>query len=140
MAKEGPIIIVEDDADDHELLKEAFIKLEVDNELRFLNNGQEALDYLTSTKEQPFMILSDINMPVMDGLTLAETINSNDYLKSKSIPFIIFTTTENPLIVNRAYKLSVQGYFKKQNSFDELLQDLKLLVDYWVKCKHPNSA
>ena len=116
MAKEGPIIIVEDDADDHELLKEAFIKLEVDNELRFLNNGQEALDYLTSTKEQPFMILSDINMPVMDGLTLAETINSNDYLKSKSIPFIIFTTTENPLIVNRAYKLSVQGYFKKQNS------------------------
>ena len=68
MPKTGPIIIVEDDYDDQELLKEVFTELKVPNILRFFSSCIEAFNYLLTTIERPFLIISDINVPPMtDG-------------------------------------------------------------------------
>ena len=60
MFKNGPIIIIEDDADDQELLKEVFRELQVSNILKFFDSCAHALNYLVATMEKPFLIISDI--------------------------------------------------------------------------------
>jgi len=138
-AKQGPIVLVEDDTDDQELIAEVLGDIEVQNELRLFFNGKDALEYLKTTTEQPFIIICDINMPVMDGFQFRHAIQVDDYLRSKSIPFVFLSTDASHPAVVRAYDLSVQGFFKKATSFDGLRSMLKLTIDYWATCKHVNS-
>ena len=70
MNKNGSVIIIEDDADDQDFLKEVFQKLKYPNELIFFSDGQKALDFLNFSKIVPFIILSDINMPKLSGIEL----------------------------------------------------------------------
>lgn len=139
MAKQGPIILAEDDLDDQEILREAFDDLGIKNELKFFDDGQSVLDYLTTTKDQPFLIISDVNLPQMSGPELFRHIHENEFLQKKSIPFIFLTTSANPVAVKEAYDMMVQGYFQKENSFEEVKRVIKMIVDYWLFCKHPNN-
>jgi len=138
-AKKGPIVIVEDDHDDQELIAESLRDLGGEHELRIFPNGKEALDYLCTTSEQPFIIICDINMPVMDGFQFRQSIQSDEYLRRKSIPFVFLSTDASPFAVIKAYDLTVQGFFKKPTSFDVLRDTLKMMMDYWSTCKHVNS-
>ena len=90
MSKQGPILIIEDDQDDQYLLEEVFSALNIKNELKFFENGHFALEYLQTTKDKPFIILSDVNLPGMSGPDLKRSINENDRLRRKSIPFVFF--------------------------------------------------
>jgi CheY-like chemotaxis protein len=139
MPTSGPVIIVEDDADDYELIELAFKSLGVTNEIVFFPNGEKALDYLLNTPRNPFIILCDVNMPGMDGFELREAINENDYLKKKAVPFIFLSTSDRVSDINKAYTLTVQGYFTKPDSLAGLTNELKAIVDYWRKCKHPSK-
>jgi len=139
MSKTGPIILVEDDEEDQLLIKESLDSINPENFMRIFKNGEEALAYLMQTKEQPFLIICDINMPKMDGLSFRSTINDHDYLRKKSIPFVFFSTTASEEAINIAYELTVQGFFVKPSTFKELTNTLLLLVKYWKECKHPNS-
>jgi CheY-like chemotaxis protein len=136
----GPIVIVEDDSDDQEIYSEAIRGVGVSNEMRFFADGQSALDYLATTSEQPFIILSDVNMPGMNGLTFKERIQSNDYLRKKGIPFVFISTNASAPSVRRAHELSVQGYFEKPNSMQGIKSMLKVLFDYWELCRHINNT
>ena len=140
MSKSGPILILEDDHEDQELLGDALKELGILNQLVFFTNGVSALEYLQATPEQPFIIFSDINLPLMNGLQFREHIDADEKLRRKSIPFIFFTTSGNKLSIEKAYDMTVQGYFTKENTFNTIKETLKLIVDYWTKCKHPNSA
>ncbi|MDB5247972.1 MAG: histidine kinase [Segetibacter sp.] len=135
----GPIIFVEDDLDDQELLKDALQELKIPNDYKFFANGLEALYYLETTADQPFIIFSDINMPLLNGIELRNQIFKSEYLREKSIPFVFLTTASNNLLVKQAYDLSVQGFFKKPETFPELQSVIKQILEYWHKCKHPNS-
>jgi CheY-like chemotaxis protein len=139
MAVTGPIIIIEDDQDDQEFITGVFKNLEITNELRFFRNGEEALNYLRITTDQPLLILCDVNMPGINGLEFREAINSDEYLRRKSIPFIFLSTSAASYAVRQAYDLNVQGFFQKQNSLQDLQSLVKLIIDYWKTCKHPNS-
>ncbi|HEX2534178.1 MAG TPA: response regulator, partial [Chitinophagaceae bacterium] len=70
MNKKGPIIVIEDDDDDQEILTEIFRKLDYGNPIIFYKDGNEALAYLNRSDVQPFLILSDINMPKINGFEL----------------------------------------------------------------------
>ena len=137
--KKGPIIIIDDDQDDCDLLRHIIDNIAPRSIYRFFANGQLALDYFLQTSEQPFVIFCDINMPIMSGLELSKRISENEYLRQKSIPFIFLTTSRNPGEIRKAYELTVQGYFQKPstaNTFEELV---KSILDYWDRCLHPNS-
>jgi|SRR5690606_22171462 len=137
--KSGPIVIVEDDVDDKDVLSEILKDLKVQNKLVWFNRSDYAFQYLLNTKEQPFIIISDVNMPGQNGLEFKKQIDSNPELRKKCIPFIFYSTAAEQEDVNIAYlQMTVQGFFKKGHSFSETSKQIKLILDYWKNCWHPN--
>ncbi|ANE49653.1 response regulator [Flavisolibacter tropicus] len=136
----GPIVIIDDDKDDQEIYAEAIKAIGFTNDIHFFNGGKEALDYLNTTEEQPFILLSDINMPGMTGLELKKSIEDDPYLKAKGIPFVFISTNATKVSVRHAYALSVQGYFQKPDNMEEIKEMLQTLFSYWTRCKHINST
>jgi CheY-like chemotaxis protein len=137
--KDGPIVVIEDDLDDQEMLQEIFTKLNYANEIIFFSNGELALTYLNSTDRLPFLILSDINMPKLNGLELKKKIYTDAKLQIKCIPYLFFTTTAQKDSVIEAYSMSAQGFFIKSNSAGELESVIRTIIDYWKKCYSPNQ-
>ena len=134
---DGPILIVDDDTDDRAFLEDAWQDLEYQNELIFFKNGKDVLDYLTSEKITPFLILCDVNIPKMDGFQLKEKIRESSLTNYKSIPFVFWSTTVSKSQIQKAYDLGVNGFFVKDTTFKEIKQSLIDIVKYWQKCKVP---
>jgi CheY-like chemotaxis protein len=137
MDTNGPVVIIEDDVDDKEVLQEVFEKLGYTNELLFFPDGQLALDFLNSSDVIPFIILSDINMPKLDGFALRDKIKMDANLQMKCIPYLFFSTASSQKAVVDAYSLSVQGFFVKQNSIVELEKTITVIMEYWKRCVAP---
>ncbi len=87
----------------------------VTNEIICFSTCSEAFDYLEDDKTyvQPFVILSDVNLPRMNGVELKQRIDGNDRLRKKSIPFIFLSTAFDKNILEKVYECRVQGYFVK---------------------------
>jgi len=133
----SPILIVEDDKDDTELLTMALKAIGIKNEFICFQNPTEALVYLKETKRDTFLIISDVNMPLMNGLEFKKKINEDSVLFSKSIPFVFLSTSASVYIVNEAYSLSIQGYFQKPTNLQSMNNVARSIIDYWSNCKHP---
>jgi CheY-like chemotaxis protein len=88
----GPILIVDDDNDDWELLQEAWKELPFENQLIFCSSGNEVLEYLYSHETKRFLILSDVNLPKMDGFELKAKLLEDDPMNYKSIPFVFWSS------------------------------------------------
>jgi CheY-like chemotaxis protein len=139
MDKSGTIIVIEDDPDDQFILEEVFNELGYPNKRMYFADGLSALDHLYSTPDQPFIIISDINLPMLNGLELRKKVQTDADLSLKCIPYIYFTTAINQQAVIDAYSTSAQGFFVKPNSFDELKETIELMIKYWIKCAAPNN-
>jgi CheY-like chemotaxis protein len=139
MNKQGPIIIIEDDLDDQDDLTEIFKKLNYGNEVIFFTDGDKVLEFLNKTDIHPFLILSDVNMPKINGFQLRNKVFTNELLKTKCIPYLFFTTAATKKSVLEAYSLSVQGFFLKTNSMAELEKTVKRIMEYWKECIAPNE-
>jgi CheY-like chemotaxis protein len=139
MDKSGTIIIIEDDPDDQFILEEVFNELGYLNKRMYFADGLSALEYLYSTPERPFIIISDINLPMLNGLELRKKVQTDADLSLKCIPYIYFTTALNQQAVIDAYSTSAQGFFVKPSSFEELKETIELMVKYWIKCAAPNN-
>ena len=138
MNKGGPIIVIEDDMDDQAILHEIFTELNYPNELLFFKDGEEALKYLVDSEVQPFLVLSDINMPKLNGIQLREKVVNNEDLRLKSIPYLFFTTTAEQQHVIDAYSRSIQGFFIKAPNYEQLKSTMRKIVEYWQECVSPH--
>jgi CheY-like chemotaxis protein len=138
MNKGGPIIIIEDDIDDQDMLRDVFKELDYENEIVFFGDSQQALDYLTITEIEPFIIFSDINMPKLSGAELREKVHNNEDLRIKSIPYLFFTTAVEQKAVVDAYSKSIQGFFIKPVEYGKLKRIIRIIVEYWQECVSPN--
>ena len=140
MIKDGPIVMIDDDEDDYEIMQMAVKDLEIANKVIFFENTADAFEYLKTTEDKPLVIFSDVNLPHQSGVDFKRQIDDVPYLREKSIPFIFFSTYIDRRTVDIAYKeLTIQGYFQKSSSFQEFKNTIKLIVDYWCVCQHPNS-
>jgi CheY-like chemotaxis protein len=139
MNKSGPVIIIEDDPDDQLLLEIVFKKLNYLNEVIYFFDGQAALEYLNETNDEPFLILSDINMPKLDGFALREKLHNDARLKLKCIPYLFFSTAVSQEMVIDAYSVSAQGFFIKRNTLHELEDIISIIMKYWTECAAPNN-
>jgi CheY-like chemotaxis protein len=139
MNRHGPVVVIEDDDDDQAILKEVFETLNYPNEVIFFSDGQEALDYLHQTEVLPFLILSDINMPKLDGFALRQKLKSDAALQLKCIPYLFISTAATQKAVIDAYSLSVQGFFVKQSSLAEIEATISAIMEYWKRCAAPNN-
>jgi len=140
MAINGPVLIVDDDPDDQEMIDRILKKMNLENEVKFFPDGERLLEYLRTTSDKPFIIICDINMPIMNGLQLKEAIEKDHYLRRKSIPFVYLSTTANPQQVRKAYELTVQGFFVKGQSYDALKNAITQIISYWKTSIHIDST
>jgi CheY-like chemotaxis protein len=138
MNKRGPIIIIEDDMDDQDILGAIFKELNYPNKLIFFGDSAKALEYLTDTDVEPFLVLSDINMPKLSGFELREKIINNEDLRMKSIPYLFFSTSAEQKHVIDAYSRSIQGFFIKPDNYNQLKSTIVKIVEYWQECVSPN--
>lgn len=139
MALNGPIIIIEDDYHDAEVIVAAIKDLGIPNETKIMNSAEQAYDYLCTTEDQPYLILCDIRMPRTNGLSFRRQIIENNYLCKKSIPFIFLSGAVSEEIVNTAYEMNVQGFYQKTHIYEELKDQLLAIFIYWKHCLHPNQ-
>jgi two-component SAPR family response regulator len=133
----GPLVIVDDDRDDQDLLQLALTELGFQEEVRSFHSAEDALTFMRQSPECPSLIVSDINMPKMDGITFKKKIDECAVLKSKSIPFVFLSTSTS--YIHQTSALSIQGYFEKGNSWAELQETVKLILGYWRKTKHVHN-
>ena len=129
--KHYPIVIVDDDNDDCEMLINSFHEIGVLNEFRCFENPVPALEYLKNTTEVPFIIISDINMPKMNGLLFKKAINEDGSIRKRKIPFVFMSTIKENNLVESAYNLSAQGYFEKPNDSNSLKEIATAIIMYW---------
>ena len=133
------ILVAEDDADDRFLLETAFAEKSYAEELVFVENGVELMDFLRSLEQTekpknrplPGFILLDLNMPKKDGREVLKEIKEHEFFKK--IPVIVFTTTKNETEINRCYELGANTYVVKPVGFDSLLQTIDDIRTYWFK-------
>ena len=139
MNKNGPIIVIEDDLEDQEILVEIFQKLGYENKVIYFVVGNVARVDLNQSEVQPFLILSDINMPRMNGFELRNKVFTNKQLQLKCIPYLFFTSGANRASVIDAYAMSVQGFFLKPSSMTGLENSIKKIIEYWKECIAPSQ-
>lgn len=129
------ILIAEDDSDDRFLLQTAFKEKGYDDNLEFVENGVELIEYLTnihnnsSDQGYPYFILLDLNMPKKDGREALKEIKQHPVFKK--IPVVVFTTTKNEAEIKRCYELGANTYVVKPVSFEGLTKVLQDIRNYW---------
>ena len=140
MAKTGPIILVEDDEDDVLFLTDTLKQLEVPNKLMWFDNTADVFNYLRSTRDKPFFILCDVNLQLRNGLEFKRELDNDPYLRKKSIPFMFYSTSVEQRFIDIAYsEMTLQGFFQKGYDFKEIASTIKIIIDYWNICQHPNT-
>lgn len=137
MKDTAPVFIVDADLDDHELIKEIWKELKVNNKLCFFENGNKLLSYLKDDPVVPLFVLCDVNIPVIDGFQLRELILKDSKINYKSIPFIYWSNKASELQIRKAYDLGVQGFFIKESHFEGLKSSIRNIIEYWKTSKQP---
>jgi CheY-like chemotaxis protein len=135
----GPILVLDDDADDHAIIKMICSNIGVCSSITFFFEAQHLIDFLKTSNEDPFMILCDINMPMVNGFELREELWKDVTLRKKTTPFIFFSTSASKTQVERAFDLSVHGFFLKGNNLAQMEKRLRIIFEYWLESKSPNS-
>jgi len=133
------ILLADDDPDDRQLTREAFEEAHLANDLRFVEDGAELLDYLyrrgkysdPATSPRPGLILLDLNMPRVDGREALKIIRSDS--KFRSIRVIVLTTSKSEEDIARTYDLSAASYITKPVTFAALVEIVQALGKYWLE-------
>lgn len=136
MNTNGDIIIIEDDADDRDILISIFEELgkehNYENRLVFIEDANHVIDFLKSDDCDPFLIISDINMPVINGFDLRNLIFNDAEIRERAIPFIFLTTSDSSEEnMRKAFQLSIQGYFTKPISYIKFKKVINDILVYW---------
>jgi len=111
----GAIWIVDDDTDDHEMVREVFKDLEWKNELVFLSSADEVLKKLSAVKHAPFIIICELNLPKKNGFQLRTAMLEKKSRKFHSVPFIYWSSAASEKQVIQAYNLRAHGFFIKES-------------------------
>ena len=138
LPKPSVILMAEDDADDRLLVKDALSECQCDVDLRFVENGEELLDYLlhrgkfdsSSPVRRPGLIILDLNMPRKDGREALREIKSNPELRA--IPVVVLTTSRADTDIDGIYQLGANSFISKPVRFEELVNLMRLLAQYWL--------
>ena len=137
-AREGVILLAEDDPNDVLLIQRAFQRSLVANPLQVVRDGEEALAYLSgqglfADRERhplPVLMLMDLKMPRKSGLEVLEWVRRQPGLKR--LPIVVLTYSNQNPDINRAYELGANSYLVKPAGFDSLLELVKNLDMYWL--------
>ena len=126
------IVMIEDDEGHAKLIEKNLRRAGIMNEIVHIENGRKATEYLLGKGEfeqdrppTPMLILLDLNLPELDGFQILEAIKADE--KTKLIPVIILTTTDNPREVDRCYALGCNVYVTKPVEYEAFADSIRKL-------------
>jgi CheY-like chemotaxis protein len=126
------ILLVEDDPGHTRLIEKNLRRANIKNKMHFATNGQEAIDYLcgegeyaNSKRPSDLLVLLDLNLPVLDGYQVLERMKADE--RTKRIPVIILTTTDDPREVTRCYELGCNVYINKPVDYEQFSDAIRKL-------------
>ena len=133
------ILMADDDSDDRQMTYEAFEECRLGNDLRFVEDGAELMDYLyrrdkyadPASSPRPGLILLDLNMPKKDGRDVLKEIKGDPQLRS--IRIVVMTTSKAEEDIHRAYNLGAESYVTKPVTFASLVDVVRTLGKYWLQ-------
>jgi CheY-like chemotaxis protein len=138
------ILLVEDDPGHTRLIEKNLRRANIKNEIAFASNGQEALDYLfcegvyTNNKHTSHvLVMLDLNMPVLDGYQVLERMKNDE--RTKRIPVVILTTTDDPREVRRCYELGCNVYITKPVDYEQFSEAIRKLGLFLLVATIPNG-
>ena len=117
-------IFLVDDDEMHLITAELFLKKEYD--IFKAKSGKEALEYMSSNKFAPNLILLDIIMPEMDGWEVFKRIKAIDFLRN--VPVVFLTSVEDESEKKRAYQMGIANFIQKPFNMTELLRNVKAVI------------
>ncbi|MGH8372080.1 MAG: response regulator [Gammaproteobacteria bacterium] len=141
------ILLAEDDQNDVMLIKRAFSKSHVINPIACVENGEEAVAYLSGQGQYadrerhplPFMMLLDLKLPRLSGHEVLKWLREQPGLKR--LPVVVLTSSREPSDINRAYEIGANSYLVKPVVFEEFSTLLKQLQVYWLMLsEHPELS
>jgi len=139
--KKYNILLIEDSADDVELIHMALDKHPNIQQISIKQDGKDALDYLFKNGKYkkldiplPQLVILDINMPRFDGFSVLEEIRKNK--KTNLLPVTIFTSSIQPSDLIRSYQLGANSYIRKPVDFDEFKSTIQRICTYWLEFNH----
>jgi CheY-like chemotaxis protein len=139
-AKAVTILLADDDEEDRELTRDALQHARLANEMRFVVDGQDLMDYLrregfyadpSVDAPRPGIILLDLNMPKKDGREALAEIKADEHLRR--IPVVVLTTSKAEEDVLRTYDLGVSGFITKPVTFAGLVEAMRTWTRYWFE-------
>jgi CheY-like chemotaxis protein len=131
------ILMAEDDVDDRLLARDALAESGLGEDLHFVDNGEELLDYLlqrgkfNAQTPQPGLILLDLNMPVKDGREVLQEIKSHADLRR--IPVVVLTTSRADTDIDLIYHLGANSFITKPVRYETLVEVMRAIGNYWFK-------
>jgi CheY-like chemotaxis protein len=133
------ILIADDDPEDRMLVEDAFVESRITNDLRFVEDGEQLMDYLhrrgryadPASSPRPGVILLDLNMPKKDGREALKEIKSDPRLRQ--IPVVVLTTSRAEEDIFRSYDLGVNSFVTKPVTFAAMVELMKTLGKYWFE-------
>ncbi len=138
------ILLVEDDPGHTRLIEKNLRRANIKNEIAFATNGQEALDYLfcegtyaNSKHASHLLVMLDLNMPVLDGYQVLERMKKDE--RTKRIPVVILTTTDDHREVRRCYELGCNVYITKPVDYDQFSEAIRKLGLFLLVATIPNG-
>jgi CheY-like chemotaxis protein len=135
MKKNCQILVVDDDPEDHLILLEYFREFGKDEHVKFLENGQEALDFLESIEDDqalPRLVVLDLNMPILNG---TQTLYRLKQLRRfRNIPTIIFSTSDNENEKRKCMSFGAADYVVKPSTYEEGQQMVERFTGYISEC------
>jgi CheY-like chemotaxis protein len=137
------ILVIEDDANDQELIKVAFGSFGLSGVIHFVSGGIEAIAYMMGEGKYsdrakypyPKFIITDLKMPHGNGFDVLSHLKANPTFSI--IPTVVLTASSDPDDVKMSYMLGASSYHVKPRTFPELCSQLKVLHDYWMTCQVP---
>ena len=140
IAEQGiTLLLADDDEEDRQLAKEALDEHRLANDLHFVADGRELLDYLRregayadpAVAPRPGLILLDLNMPRLNGRQALQLIKSDPELRT--IPVVVLTTSREEEDIVRSYDLGANSFITKPVMFESLVKIMKDLSTYWFE-------
>lgn len=137
---DGIILFVDSVPYETALLKIALQRHNWDVKVEHFMSAQNAFEYLKTTRELTFLIISAMEMPGMTGMEFKKAIDTESALNDKGIPFIFMTNHVSKQDIKEAYSYRVQGYFKKPATINEQAYALDIIIQYWKISLQPESC
>jgi CheY-like chemotaxis protein len=138
------ILLVEDDPGHTRLIEKNLRRANIMNKIAFATNGQEALDYLfcegaydNNKHTSHLLVMLDLNMPVLDGYQVLERMKNDE--RTRRIPVVILTTTDDPREVRRCYELGCNVYITKPVDYEQFSEAIRKLGLFLLVATIPNG-